>query len=97
LELPQETAEDILFELQRKAYDKFLDDWTLYDSLVEDDNRIEREKILKEQSEYFLLLYSQLPEVHQKDIKFWVSTDEYFAELWKLNTFDYKFEENKTE
>ena len=48
MELPQETAEDILFELQRKAYDKFLDDWTLYDSLVEDDNRIEREKILKE-------------------------------------------------
>jgi len=34
---------------------------------------------------------------HQKDIKFWVSMDEYFAELWKLNTFDYKFEENKTE
>jgi hypothetical protein len=97
LELPQETAENILFKLQQKAYDKFLDDWTLYDSLVEDDNRIEREKILKEQSKYFLLLYGQLPEVHQKDIKFWVSMDEYFAELWKLNTFDYKFEENKTE
>lgn len=97
MELPRETAEGILFKIQQKTYDNFLEDWLRYDSLPEDDNIIEREKILKKQSEHFLSLYNQLTSIEKNDIRFWISIDDYFSELWSLYTLDYKFEEKETE
>ena len=95
--LPKESAENILIKIRLEAYDSVRDEWLRYDGLDQDDNVVEREKILKKQTEYFLSLYNQLPTDHKEDIKFWISKDKDFAETWSLYTLDFKFEENNPE